>query len=97
MRRAPSYYLNALWHKKKKILKKKPSQPQPKKSSLLWEIFNKKVKEKQHVASNIMTATELEVCRHFETVSISRDANPLDYWRDHCASLSRSQLSPEMC
>ncbi|GFS12406.1 HAT family dimerization domain [Elysia marginata] len=39
-----------------------------------------------------MTATELEVRRHFETVSISRDANHLDYWRDHCASLPRFSI-----
>ncbi|GFS04734.1 zinc finger BED domain-containing protein 4 [Elysia marginata] len=63
-----------------------------KKPSLLWGIFDKKVKEKQHVTSNIMTVTDLEVRRHFETVSTSRDAYPLDYWRDHCASLLRFSI-----
>ena len=63
-----------------------------KKPSLLWANFDRDVKEKQQVTSNILTATELEVRRHLETASLFRDAKPLEYWKDHCSTLPRLSL-----
>ena len=63
-----------------------------KRPSLLWANFDREVKEKQQVTSNILTATELKVRRHLETASLFRDAKPLEYWKDHCSTLPRLSL-----
>ncbi|GFR88462.1 zinc finger BED domain-containing protein 4 [Elysia marginata] len=74
-----------------KAAEEKPIPPPAKKpKSLLWASFDQQVEGKQHVTPN--TATELEVCRHLEAESIPREANPLEYWRNHCASLPRLSL-----
>ena len=70
----------------------KPIPTPAKKPSLLWANFDRDVKEKQQVTSNILTATELKVRRHLETASLFRDAKPLEYWKDHCSTLPRLSL-----
>ena len=64
--------------------------PSPaKKRSILWSSFDSAVKEKEIVFAHRFTASEREVRRHLETPCIPRDADPLDWWRDHVGANHR--------
>ncbi|KAK3769200.1 hypothetical protein RRG08_005147 [Elysia crispata] len=80
---ASSFILSQCSVAQEEVAAEEPVATPAKKPSLLWANSDRQVKEKHH---------DCQVRRHLETACLSRDAKPLDYWRDHCASLPR--LSP---
>ena len=65
------------------------AQAPAKKPSLLCSSFDSQRVLKERASARHFTAADMEVQRHLESPSLSRETNPVDWWRDYAVSTPR--------